>query len=49
MLCRSWLAVLLSSSGPLLFASACATAQEQTATAENVEELLDTDINFVVQ
>ncbi len=37
MLCRRWVAVLLVSSGPLLFASACDTAQEQAATAENVE------------
>ncbi|MBK5096310.1 MAG: hypothetical protein JJE01_00915, partial [Gemmatimonadetes bacterium] len=37
MLCRRWVAVLLVCFGPLLFASACDTAQEQTATAENVE------------
>jgi len=37
MLCRRWVAVLLVSLGPLLFASACDTAQEQTATAEYVE------------
>ena len=37
MLWRRRVAVLLVSSGPLLFASACDTAQEQTATAENVE------------
>lgn len=37
MLGRRWIAVLLVSFGPLLFASACDTAQGQTTTAENVE------------
>ena len=34
---RRCVAVLLIFFGPLLFASACDSAQEQTATAENVE------------
>lgn len=37
MLCRKWVAVFLVFFGPLLCVSACDTAQEQAATAENVE------------